>query len=258
MDPQDRGTAQEFVDEHAVAGQPRPVLDRALEVLQILAVPAEFTMIAQIASALEPPNLPAAQLKPLLRAEKTAHRRGTIDQPRVCAALDAEYLTALRNSRLALPQWPLERRLYGPLSGRVDFLTATINLAEHLAARPDPGQRAVTLLQRYARNIPGCGDRPTFAQAAECGRDELRIHTDADTATRTAAGALARVHLDDTQQLFGGPALSLPDNPTDTDIEAALAGFKGVRPLAGDPAAAAPSAGDPGIGDAATGNDLGC
>lgn len=255
MDSQHRGVSQELVDAQASPGQPRSVLERVTTVLAILDVPAELSMITQVSSALEPTKLPAAQLKTLLRSEERALRRSTIGQPRVCAALDAEYLTALRQVRHALPQWPLERRLYGPLSRRVDFLTATINLAEHLAGHPNPGKRAVTLLQRYASSIPGCGNWPTFTQAADRARDELSIHADADTADRTQAADHARARLDDIQQLFGGPATTLPANPADGGMDAAFLGMKGSSPLAVDTAAAV-WAGEPEIADATTGMDI--
>ena len=45
--------------------------------------------------------------------------------------------------------------MLGPLSPRVDFLTSTMRIAEHLARLAEPPPGALRLLSRMAQNIPG-------------------------------------------------------------------------------------------------------
>ena len=103
----------------------------------------------------------------------------------------------------------------GPLSPRVDFLTAAIRIAEAApglsgAATGIAGPAVDRLLRRFAMNIPvrrtgrRNGDRrrrpATIAVAAQA---ELDIHSARDQADRQQASVRAMRQLDDAEQLFG-------------------------------------------------------
>nr|BFE78881.1 hypothetical protein GCM10020093_014820 [Planobispora longispora] len=88
---------------------------------------------------------------------------------------------------LADSTWPLEARVVGPLSPRVDYLTAAVRIAEHLERLADSPPGAARLLSRMAQNIPGAAegfapaDPMTVVRAA---RAELEVHLAADAAQR--------------------------------------------------------------------------
>jgi hypothetical protein len=111
----------------------------------------------------------------------------------------------------------MERRVIGPLSPRVDSLTAAIQVAEGIRRIPNPSPEALRSLLRFASNIPGGTtraqkvDAAVVAQAAEAERG---IHAEADRATRQASALWARDQLDDVQQLFGTRLGVTPRNGT--------------------------------------------
>jgi hypothetical protein len=110
-------------------------------------------------------------------------------------------------------------RMIGPLSPRVDFLTAAIAVATHVARSPEPSSPAVRLLRRFAANIPGAAEgfdatRPdALVRAAQA---ELEVHRDSDQAHREAAARRARSQLSDVEQLFGSRLRSVPSAGTST------------------------------------------
>ncbi|GAB3799613.1 hypothetical protein [Micromonospora zhanjiangensis] len=111
---------------------------------------------------------------------------------------------------LAVSTWPLERRIIGPLSPRVDFLTAAIQVAgqvDRLPSRPDgPAPAVARLLWRFAANIPGAADSLDTmhpAAVAEAARAERAVHEAADAEHRAAGAVRARERLDEIELLFG-------------------------------------------------------
>jgi hypothetical protein len=123
----------------------------------------------------------------------------------LCAALTADLLAPARGL-LAVSTWPLEQRVIGPLSSRVDFLSAAIAVAGSVRRIPSPSPEALRLLGRFAVNIPGgeSGTRragPDVVEAA--ARAELGVHAARDAADRRAAAKRCRAELDDIAQLFG-------------------------------------------------------
>ena len=77
----------------------------------------------------------------------------------LCPALTSDLLSPAR-ALLCVSTWPLEQRIIGPLSPRVDFLTAAIRTAEAARALSGAGAAnlaAERLLRRFAMNIPGAG-----------------------------------------------------------------------------------------------------
>jgi hypothetical protein len=107
----------------------------------------------------------------------------------------------------------MPRRVIGPLSARVDFLTAAVGLSEQLARMSDPTLPAVSLLWRFATNIPGAADSFDAMQpamVADAARAELAIHHEADHAHREAAATRARTQLDEIHQMFGSALKVVP------------------------------------------------
>jgi hypothetical protein len=123
----------------------------------------------------------------------------------VCAALTADLLAPARGL-LAISTWPMERRVIGSLSPRVDFLSAAIQVAEAIERLPAPVPAARRLLWRFAASIPGAAEnaaRMTPQQVTRAAEAELEVHEAADNETRRAAAVRARSQLDDAEQLFG-------------------------------------------------------
>jgi len=118
---------------------------------------------------------------------------------------------------LAVSTWPIERRVIGPLSPRVNYLEAAIRVAESVLRVPEPGTAAVRLLRRFAANIPGAsqGAKPGTPQiVAAAARVELEVHAGEELAIRRAAAARARRQLDDVEQLFGSRMRAIPRTGT--------------------------------------------
>jgi hypothetical protein len=113
----------------------------------------------------------------------------------------------------------MDQRVIGPLSPRVDFLVAAIQVAEHVGRIPDPGPAATRLLWRFAANIPGAAEgfdaiRP--AAVARAAQAELEVHRDADRSHREAAAGRARTQLSDVEQLFGARLRSVSRTGTES------------------------------------------
>src|SRR5690606_12291213 len=105
---------------------------------------------------------------------------------------------------LALSSWPLELRLVGPTSHRVDVLHAVDRLAAELAAAPESSwvPEVDRLLRRLAGTIPGAtatcrlGPGPIRAAAAA----ELAQIVDTDAAERSRTADRAREQLEEERQ----------------------------------------------------------
>jgi hypothetical protein len=188
------------------AGLILPLREQVYQVLTLLTVPAAPKLISSVHEAFFSGVIFGARLTSLRRDEERSFRIAPFARPYyLCAALTADLLAPARGV-LAVSTWPLERRVIGPLSPRVDFLTAAIQVAEQIGSIADPSPQALRLLWRFATNIPGGADNsgkvsaPTVARAAHAERG---VHADADVAARREAAARARDQLDDAQQLFG-------------------------------------------------------
>jgi hypothetical protein len=183
-----------------------PLREQVHDALSLLTVPAAPRLIATVHEAFFAGTFATARLTSLKRDEERSFRSAPFARPYyICAALTADLLAPSRGL-LAISTWPMERRVIGSLSPRVDFLTAAIRVAEAIERLPGPVPAARRLLWRFAASIPGAAataaqlDPRTVRQAAAA---ELGVHQDADQRTRQAAAQRARAQLDDTQQLFG-------------------------------------------------------
>jgi hypothetical protein len=188
-----------------------PVREQVHQALTLLGVPATAKMIVAVHGALRAGTLKGTQLTSLRRDEERSFRTSPFARPYyLCAAL-TDRLSASRGL-LAVSTWPLERRVVGPLSPRVDFLTTAIRLAEHVLRLADTGEQAPgggrRLLARLAQNIPGAAPEgfaaPDPAVVVRAARAELQIHAGADAAARAEIAGRARECLRDLERLFGG------------------------------------------------------
>jgi hypothetical protein len=188
-----------------------PLREQVYEALSLLQVPAAPKLIATVHEAFFGATFPTTRVTSLKRDEERSFRTAPFARPYyICAALSADYLSQSRGL-LAVSTWPLELRVIGSLSPRVDFLTEAIRVAEAIERIPEPPTAARRLLERFAASIPGAssagagggGARP--AAVREAAAAELSVHADADAKTRRAAAERAR-KLDGAEQLFGTTA----------------------------------------------------
>jgi hypothetical protein len=187
-----------------------PLREQVYEALSLLRVPAAPRLIATVHEAFFATTFPTARVTSLRRDEERSFRTAPFARPYyICAALTADFLSPSRGL-LAVSTWPLEKRVIGSLSPRVDFLEAAIRVAEAIERIPAPVPAARRLLWRFAASIPGAAadadhiQPDAVRQAAEA---ELRVHRDDDTRTRREAASRARQQLTDAEQLFGSRSL---------------------------------------------------
>jgi len=189
----------------ARAGSLLPLREQVYEALSLLQVPAAPKLIATVHEAFFGATFPTTRVTSLKRDEERSFRTAPFARPYyICAALSADYLAPSRGL-LAVSTWPLELRVIGSLSPRVDFLTAAIRVAEAIERIPEPPSAARRLLERFAASVsgaisPGGGADP--AAVSEAARAELAVHRDADARVRRAAADRAR-GLHHAEQLFG-------------------------------------------------------
>jgi hypothetical protein len=189
-----------------------PLREQVHEALSVLQVPAAPRLIAAVHEAFFATTFPTARLTSLRRDEERSFRTAPFARPYyICAALATDFLAPSRGL-LAVSTWPMERRLVGSLSPRVDFLISAINVAEAIEQVPEPVPAARALLARFAANVRGSSTGMLRYSAAgridsqvviRAARAELEVHHDEDRRTRAEAAKRAREQLDDAEQLFG-------------------------------------------------------
>ena len=190
-----------------------PLREQVHQALTLLDVPTAPKLLSAVHDAFFAGEIPSARLTSLRRDEERSFRSAPFARPYyLCAALTAELLAPARGL-LAVSTWPMDRRVIGPLSPRVNYLSAAIRVAESFLRIPGPGPAAQRLLWRFAANIPGAADGTRAmdpALVARAARAELEVHADDDRQTRAAAAARARRQLDDAEQLFGSRLQAVP------------------------------------------------
>jgi hypothetical protein len=131
----------------------------------------------------------------------------------VVPALEGRHFMAVRG-KVALSDWPLERRLMGPFSERVDHLYVTIQLARQIrwlsTVEPDAAERLQALVSTYAATLPGSQDRAGIVDPTkieEAAQAELSVFGKQDAEWRQQAAIRARQILDENQQLWGAQPL---------------------------------------------------
>ncbi|CAL9292557.1 hypothetical protein [Streptomyces sp. SudanB52_2052] len=190
-----------------------PVREQVHQSLTLLGAPAAPKLISSVYEAFFSEPLVATKLASLRRDEERSFNAQGFARPYyICAALTHDRLTPARGL-LAVSVWPLQRRVIGPLSPRVDFLTHAVGTAEQIqrltAAGHPPSDAAWQLLRRFALNIPGAYDNEDLdpARVISAARTEATVHQESDDAERGAAAERARTRLTDAQQLFGAAPL---------------------------------------------------
>lgn len=193
---------------------PFTIREQVHQALALLRVPSAGRLIVAVHEAFFAGSLTSRRLSSLRRDEERSFRANGHARPYyLCAALAADLLVPARGL-FAVSTWPMDRRVIGPLSPRVDHLTATIRIAERLhrlaqsGEEPSPGNQR--LISRLARSIPGAMeaaatmvDPDTVIRSATA---ELDVHAESDRAYRALAARRAIEHLDAGEQLFGGGA----------------------------------------------------
>ena len=180
--------------------------------LNEIGVPTSPRMISQYAAARFGSSVDYHLLAAMRRDERRAWASPRSSRPvYVVPALEGRRFLAMRG-KFALSEWPLERRLIGPWSERVDHLTATVNLARQLAwlreAKPVEANRLALLVSASAGSItPMAQLDPTEIERAALA--ELEVLEPEDKKWREDAATRARRQLDEEQQLWGAapPAL---------------------------------------------------
>jgi hypothetical protein len=176
------------------------------QALTLLGGPAAPRLVVAVHAAFYGGTLASARLTSMRRDEERSFRSAPYLRPYyVCAALTADLLAPARGL-LAISGWPMDRRIVGPLSPRVDYLTAAIRVAELFSHLPDPGPEARRLLWRFAANIPHAAASVRTMnpdEIATAAKAELAIHQTADSELRSATALRARAQLGDAEQLFG-------------------------------------------------------
>jgi hypothetical protein len=183
-----------------------PLREQVHQALSLLTVPAAPRLIATVHEAFFASMFPSGRLTSMRRDEERSFRTAPFARPYyICAALTADLLAPVRGL-LAISTWPMERRVIGSLSPRVDFLTGAIRVAEAVERLPAPVPAARRLLWRFAASVPAAAESATSMDSHRVKQAvlaELEVHQAADRATRRTAAARAREQLDDAQQLFG-------------------------------------------------------
>ncbi|MCK2219236.1 hypothetical protein MF672_036395 [Actinomadura sp. ATCC 31491] len=196
--------------EERAAAQAPPLVtvrEQVHQGLRLLGAAAQPRLVVAVSEAFLGGTIRSAQLTSLRRDEERSFRSSPYGRPYyLCAAL-TDRLSAARGL-LTLSTWPLERRVVGPLSPRVDFLTCAIAVAGRECADP----RAARLLLRMARNIPGATGGslvpPDPERVVAAARAELAVHAERDTRDRAELARRAARQLDDVARLFGAATLS--------------------------------------------------
>lgn len=183
-----------------------PLREHVHQVLTLLTVPTAPRLIVAVHDAFfsnGSAEIVATRLTSLRRDEERSFRSAPYARPYyLCPALTADLLSPARGL-LTVSTWATADRIVGPLSPRVHYLTAAIQIAETIARLDEARPQAARLLWRLAANIPGAAEEALHpAVVARAARDELVIHEEADRHARQEAAQRAAA-LTDVQRLFG-------------------------------------------------------
>ncbi|GAA3290276.1 hypothetical protein Dvina_02075 [Dactylosporangium vinaceum] len=209
--------ARSEADAPRESGSLLPLREQVHGALTLLNVAAAPKLIAQVYNACFGGDINSAKLTSLRRDEERSFRTAPFSRPYyLCAALTADRFAPVRGL-LAISTWPLEQRIVGALSPRVDFLRAAVSIAEHVHRLPDTDRATARLLWLFAENIPGAADGIGQAKphaVIRAANAELETHEPIDRSHREAAAARARAQLDDAGQLFGVNLKAVPHTGT--------------------------------------------
>jgi hypothetical protein len=175
-----------------------PMREQVHQALTLLTVPAGPRLISAVHEAMFSGAIPAARLTSVRRDEERSFRSAPFARPYyLCAALTADLLSPARGL-LAISTWPMDRRIIGPLSPRVDYLTAAVRIAENVGRNPDFGDTALRLLRRFAAR-PGRAPRTPRSEPTCEARRHDRDHDHEDGQGRDLGQGFPRALRDPLQ-----------------------------------------------------------
>lgn len=182
--------------------------DQVIAALRLLGRPSSIRLVADVARARFGEAIPTTRIASLRRDEERSWLKGPGARPTyVVPPLSSDRFSPVRGT-LALSAWPLETRIVGPSSPRVDMLNVLVRLTEDLDRERDAPWAAALerVVWRLASSVPGAAeigktlDPTTIAEAA---RSELAQLEAEDLQERRTAAERALAHLDDQGLLFG-------------------------------------------------------
>jgi hypothetical protein len=139
--------APKAVPETGEGVQKREVLIETLELLRRPAAPSIVSKTASIAFEIE---IAPSQFASMRKGDERAYMRGRRRRVILVPALSATDLTA-RTRAITLSDWPLERRIIGNLSERVDAFHVLLRLAD--LAKAEPQRKWLSVLQPLANDF---------------------------------------------------------------------------------------------------------
>lgn len=181
----------------------------AVAALAEIGVPSRARLVADYAEARFGAPIDPGAFSGLRRDERRSWLKSAARAiPYVVPAMEGRFFQPIRGL-LALSDWPLERRLVGPWSERVDHLAATAHLAKQLAwlndRDPAVAQRLAPVIAGMAQSIPGAieGQAVDTARVELAADAERQALAERDEPWRQEAAARARHQLSPEQQLWG-------------------------------------------------------
>ena len=182
--------------------------DQIISALRLLGRPSSIRLVADVARARFGEAIPTSRIASLRRDEERSWVRSPAARPTyIVPPLSIDRFAPVRGS-LSLSAWPLEARIVGPASPRVDMLLALVGLADELNQDRDaPWAPALErVVWRLAATVPRAVDlgktlNPETVSTA--ARAELARLEPEDARERQSAAERARAHLDDQGMLFG-------------------------------------------------------
>jgi len=181
---------------------------QAITALSEMDVPAPAREIAAYHAARFGQTLDVRALASIRRDERKAWERSQGTHPVYLApALETRFFRPVRGP-MTLSTWPMEKRLIGSSSARIDHLRLAIRIAEMAdkLSGTVAAEALGKLVWRYAGSIPGAaqpGKSVEPAIIAAAARTELELVASQDDKDRAAGAQRALAQLSDEQQLWG-------------------------------------------------------
>jgi hypothetical protein len=175
-------------------------------VLERVGVASPPARIAALAQELLEVRVSASQFASFRKADERSYRRNPRNRTYILPALSAVDLSGMPGM-VTLSSWPLERRVIGGYSQRVDSMQ--VILAAHAAVRNGEDPSATAVIRVISREFPliarWAPDCEAMAAAAAEGLEDIAGR---DAEERSAAAVRAS-RLDPPSRLFGRAPLSV-------------------------------------------------